>query len=39
MLHAKSLSIILPGRIEAQTFKAPLPEHFKRMIKKLSGVV
>jgi 23S rRNA pseudouridine1911/1915/1917 synthase len=28
MLHAKSLSITLPGREEASVFKAPLPERF-----------
>ncbi|MDR0623999.1 MAG: RluA family pseudouridine synthase [Treponema sp.] len=36
MLHAKSLSIILPGRDEAQTFRAPLPERFRLFIKKLN---
>ncbi|MDR2446709.1 MAG: RluA family pseudouridine synthase [Treponema sp.] len=28
MLHAKSLSIILPGETEMRTFKTPLPERF-----------
>jgi 23S rRNA pseudouridine1911/1915/1917 synthase len=36
MLHAKSLSLILPGRDGAQTFRAPLPERFRLFIKKLN---
>jgi 23S rRNA pseudouridine1911/1915/1917 synthase len=36
MLHAKSLSIILPGQDEAQTFRAPLPERFRLCITKLN---
>jgi 23S rRNA pseudouridine1911/1915/1917 synthase len=36
MLHARSLSLILPGRDEAQTFRAPLPERFRLFIKKLN---
>jgi 23S rRNA pseudouridine1911/1915/1917 synthase len=35
LLHAHSLSLILPGHDEAQTFRAPLPERFRRAIKKL----
>ncbi|MDR2257709.1 MAG: RluA family pseudouridine synthase [Treponema sp.] len=36
MLHAKSLSLILPGQDEAQTFRAPLPERFRLFIEKLN---
>jgi 23S rRNA pseudouridine1911/1915/1917 synthase len=36
MLHAKSLSIVLPGQAEAQTFSAPLPERFRLFINKLN---
>jgi 23S rRNA pseudouridine1911/1915/1917 synthase len=36
MLHARSLSIILPGYGEAKTFTAPLPERFRRVINKLN---
>ncbi|MDR2782928.1 MAG: RluA family pseudouridine synthase [Treponema sp.] len=32
MLHAKSLSIILPGETEMRTFKTPLPERFFKML-------
>jgi 23S rRNA pseudouridine1911/1915/1917 synthase len=39
MLHAKSLSIILPGRDEPQTFRAPLPERFRLCIKTLNRQV
>jgi 23S rRNA pseudouridine1911/1915/1917 synthase len=35
MLHAKSLAIILPGETEQCIFKAPLPERFREMGKKL----
>jgi 23S rRNA pseudouridine1911/1915/1917 synthase len=38
MLHARSLSIILPDCREPRTFKAPLPERFCRAIKKLNGM-
>ncbi|MDR1099894.1 MAG: RluA family pseudouridine synthase [Treponema sp.] len=37
MLHALSLSLILPEHTEAQTFRAPLPERFRLFIKKLEG--
>jgi 23S rRNA pseudouridine1911/1915/1917 synthase len=37
MLHALSLSLILPEHREAQTFRAPLPERFRLFIKKLEG--
>jgi 23S rRNA pseudouridine1911/1915/1917 synthase len=37
MLHARSLSIVLPDQDEARTFKAPLPERFRLFIKKLNG--
>jgi 23S rRNA pseudouridine1911/1915/1917 synthase len=36
MLHSKSLSIILPEQNNAQTFRAPLPDRFKEIIKKLN---
>jgi 23S rRNA pseudouridine1911/1915/1917 synthase len=36
MLHAKSLSLILPGQDEAQIFRAPLPERFRLFIEKLN---
>jgi 23S rRNA pseudouridine1911/1915/1917 synthase len=36
MLHARSLSIILPGCDEAQSFQAPLPERFRLCIAKLN---
>jgi hypothetical protein len=36
MLHARSLSIILPGHDEAQNFRAPLPERFRLCIAKLN---
>jgi pseudouridine synthase, RluA family len=35
MLHAYRLKIILPGREEASTFVAPLPERFKRTLATL----
>jgi 23S rRNA pseudouridine1911/1915/1917 synthase len=35
MLHARSLAIILPGENEQRVFKAPLPDRFKEMVKKL----
>jgi 23S rRNA pseudouridine1911/1915/1917 synthase len=37
MLHARCLSIILPDCPEPRTFKAPLPERFRRAMKKLDG--
>jgi 23S rRNA pseudouridine1911/1915/1917 synthase len=39
MLHARSLSIVLPGHDEARTFTAPLPERFRLFIKKCKGMV
>ncbi|MDR0376146.1 MAG: RluA family pseudouridine synthase [Treponema sp.] len=33
MLHAKSLSIVLPGKTEMRTFKTPLPERFLKMLR------
>jgi 23S rRNA pseudouridine1911/1915/1917 synthase len=39
LLHARSLGITLPDHAEAQTFRAPLPERFRRVIKKLNGLV
>jgi 23S rRNA pseudouridine1911/1915/1917 synthase len=36
LLHARSLSIILPGHDEARIFRAPLPEGFRRCIAKLN---
>jgi 23S rRNA pseudouridine1911/1915/1917 synthase len=36
MLHAKSLSIILPGQDTARIFSTPLPDRFRDMIKKLN---
>ncbi|GHT91478.1 pseudouridine synthase [Spirochaetia bacterium] len=37
MLHAKSLSIILPGNESPTIFKAPLPDRFHRMLERLGG--
>jgi 23S rRNA pseudouridine1911/1915/1917 synthase len=37
MLHARSLTLILPDHVEAQTFRAPLPERFRLFIKTLNG--
>jgi 23S rRNA pseudouridine1911/1915/1917 synthase len=37
MLHAKSLAIILPGEEKERSFKAPLPERFTSMIRKLGS--
>jgi 23S rRNA pseudouridine1911/1915/1917 synthase len=34
-LHAKSLTLVLPGREGADTFKAPLPPHFTDLLGKL----
>ena len=38
MLHARSLSIILPGEKEERLFKAPLPQRFAAMIRRLDGL-
>ncbi|MDR1073248.1 MAG: RluA family pseudouridine synthase [Treponema sp.] len=35
MLHAKSLSLILPGETEMKTFKTPLPNRFFKLLKTL----
>jgi len=35
MLHASSLAIVLPGKSERLCFKAPLPEHFKKIMTAL----
>ena len=37
MLHAKSLSLVLPGREERTTFQAPLPDHFRRILAQLGS--
>ncbi|AEF86266.1 ribosomal large subunit pseudouridine synthase D [Treponema primitia ZAS-2] len=34
MLHARTLSITLPGMAEPSIFKAPLPERFREIIRK-----
>ncbi|GHV51896.1 ribosomal large subunit pseudouridine synthase D [Spirochaetia bacterium] len=36
MLHAKSLSITLPGDVGQRTFKAPLPDRFHLIIERLN---
>jgi 23S rRNA pseudouridine1911/1915/1917 synthase len=36
MLHAKSLSLVLPGQKEAQKFRTVLPERFKEVIRILN---
>jgi hypothetical protein len=36
MLHARSLLIMLPGEDEERLFKAPLPERFTAMIRRLN---
>ena len=33
MLHAKRLSIILPGHSKLKTFRTPLPERFKKIMR------
>ncbi|MDR1420844.1 MAG: RluA family pseudouridine synthase [Treponema sp.] len=37
MLHARSLSLILPDHLEAQTFTAPVPRRFTCIMEKLEG--
>jgi 23S rRNA pseudouridine1911/1915/1917 synthase len=37
MLHARSLSILLPGESVVRTFFAPLPERFRRVIRQLQS--
>ena len=36
MLHALSLGIVIPGEKEMRFFKAPVPDRFKTIIKKLN---
>jgi 23S rRNA pseudouridine1911/1915/1917 synthase len=36
MLHAFSLSVILPGEKERRVFKAPMPDRFKKIIAEFS---
>ncbi|MBN1686163.1 MAG: RluA family pseudouridine synthase [Spirochaetales bacterium] len=38
MLHAYSLSILLPGEEAPRTFRAPLPQHFKETLKKITSL-
>ncbi|MGA2641424.1 MAG: pseudouridine synthase [Spirochaetia bacterium] len=37
MLHARSLSIRLPGEAEPRTFLSPVPERFRRVIRRLQS--
>jgi 23S rRNA pseudouridine1911/1915/1917 synthase len=37
MLHAKSLTLVLPGREKAETFRSSLPPRFTEFLKKLEG--
>lgn len=37
MLHARSLSIMLPGEAEVRTFLSPMPERFRRVIRQLQS--
>jgi 23S rRNA pseudouridine1911/1915/1917 synthase len=39
MLHAKSLSILLPGRTAAETFRTPLPSRFREITEALNSRV
>jgi len=36
MLHARSLAIVVPGESAARVFKAPLPDRFVAMIRRLN---
>jgi 23S rRNA pseudouridine1911/1915/1917 synthase len=38
MLHARTLSILLPGRDKPDLFKAPLPERFREIIAGITGL-
>jgi 23S rRNA pseudouridine1911/1915/1917 synthase len=38
MLHARSLSITLPGESEPRTFRSPMPERFRRVLRRLQSV-
>lgn len=37
MLHARSLSILLPGETEPRNFLSPLPERFRVMIRRIQS--
>jgi 23S rRNA pseudouridine1911/1915/1917 synthase len=37
MLHARSLSILLPGEKEPRTFVSPLPGRFRRLLRELQS--
>jgi 23S rRNA pseudouridine1911/1915/1917 synthase len=37
MLHARTLRLMLPGETTARTFKAPLPDRFRQMIRALDS--
>jgi len=37
MLHARSLSILLPGESEQRTFLSPLPERFRSVVRTLQS--
>jgi len=37
MLHARSLSIVLPGETEPRTFLSPMPERFRGVIRQLQS--
>ncbi len=39
MLHARSLSIVLPGEEEPRTFVAPLPERFSAVLRRASELL
>ena len=39
MLHAKSLSILLPGHGEVKTFRTPLPSRFRKIVEALNSRV
>jgi 23S rRNA pseudouridine1911/1915/1917 synthase len=38
MLHARTLSILLPGRDKPELFKAPLPERFREIIARIGAL-
>ena len=37
MLHARSLSILLPGETAARTFLSPVPDRFRRVLRRLQS--
>ncbi len=37
MLHARSLSILLPGDTAARTFLSPVPDRFRRLLRQLQS--